>query len=65
MADGALQDRQEHLKRFEKTDTRTRGELVARVFFADYLPRIEDGAPLDEHGAFADLKRHPVTTTGG
>lgn len=46
---------QDHLKSiFEKTDTRTRRELVARVFFTDYLPRIEGGMPLDQHGAFAD-----------
>jgi DNA-binding CsgD family transcriptional regulator len=32
---------QEHLKSiFEKTGTATRGELVARVFFAHYAPRL-------------------------
>jgi DNA-binding CsgD family transcriptional regulator len=46
---------QDHLKAiFEKVGVGTRGELVARLFFDHYAPRLTDGAPVDATGAFAD-----------
>jgi hypothetical protein len=45
---------QDHLKSiFEKVGAGTRGELVARVFFEHYVPRLMDGAPLGPDGWFA------------
>jgi DNA-binding CsgD family transcriptional regulator len=45
---------QDHLKSiFDKTGVRTRRELVARIFFEQYAPRI--GEPLDPSGRFRDL----------
>lgn len=42
---------QDHLKAiFEKTGTRSRGALRARVFHEDYLPAMASGAPLDADG---------------
>ena len=44
---------QDHLKNiFDKTGVRTRRELVARVFFTDYLPRWQAHEPLGADGAF-------------
>jgi DNA-binding CsgD family transcriptional regulator len=49
---------QDHLKAiFEKVGAGTRGELVARVFFDHYAPRLSEGAPLGADGWFA----HPST----
>ena len=45
---------QDHLKAiFEKVGAGTRGELVARVFFDHYAPRLSEGAPLKADGWFA------------
>ncbi len=42
---------QDHLKAiFEKTGTRSRHELRAKIFFHDFLPGIATRAPLDAHG---------------
>ena len=43
---------QDHLKSiFEKVDVRTRGELVARIFFEQYAPRL-NSAPIASDGTF-------------
>ena len=45
---------QDHLKAiFGKVGAGTRGELVARVFFDHYAPRLSEGAPLEADGWFA------------
>ena len=44
---------QDHLKSiFEKVDVNTRGELIARVFFDPYAPRLFERAPLGPDGWF-------------
>src|SRR2546423_14252404 len=48
----------DHLKAiFEKTDTRTRGELSAKLFFGEHLPRIKDDTPLGDDASFIDAPR--------
>jgi DNA-binding CsgD family transcriptional regulator len=45
---------QNHLKSiFEKVDVSTRGELVARMFFDHYAPRLTHGAAVASNGWFA------------
>jgi DNA-binding CsgD family transcriptional regulator len=45
---------QDHLKSiFEKTGVGSRGELVARLFFEHYAPRLESGWQFDSNGWFA------------
>jgi DNA-binding CsgD family transcriptional regulator len=45
---------QDHLKTtFEKVGVRTRGQLVARLFFDHYAPRLTDGTPPGPTGWFA------------
>ena len=47
---------QDHLKSvFGKVGVRTRGELVARLFFEHYAPRLARGAPLASDGWFAPV----------
>jgi DNA-binding CsgD family transcriptional regulator len=42
---------QDHLKPiFDKTGTRSRPQLRAQVFFADYLPAIMTATPVDQRG---------------
>jgi hypothetical protein len=38
---------------FDKTGTRSRRELRARIFFDDFLPEIVARAPLDADGTLA------------
>lgn len=46
---------QDHLKSiFEKVGVGTRGELVARLFFEHYAPRLRSGAPIGADGWFAE-----------
>jgi DNA-binding CsgD family transcriptional regulator len=48
----------DHLKAiFEKTDTRTRGELSAKLFFGEHLPRIQQDTPLGDDASFIDAPR--------
>jgi DNA-binding CsgD family transcriptional regulator len=45
---------QDHLKSiFDKAGVSARGELVARLFFEHYAPRLADGAPVAPTGWFA------------
>jgi DNA-binding CsgD family transcriptional regulator len=47
---------QDHLKAiFDKVNVGSRGELVARVFFEHYAPRLAEQAPLDHTGWYAAL----------
>ena len=50
----------DHLKSiFDKTGARTRGELAARLFFGEHLPRIERRTRLGDDASFADAPRQP------
>ncbi len=45
---------QDHLKAiFEKVGVSSRGELIARTFFAHDAPRLSDGTPVGSDGWFA------------
>jgi hypothetical protein len=45
---------QDHIKSlFEKANVSSRQELVARIFFNDYLPHIAAGTPITSTGGFA------------
>ncbi len=45
---------QDHLKAvFDKVGVSTRGELVARLFFDHYAPRLASGATVGSDGWFA------------
>jgi DNA-binding CsgD family transcriptional regulator len=45
---------QDHLKAiFEKLDVSSRGEVVARMFFDHYAPRLMDEVPVGADGWFA------------
>ena len=49
---------QDHLKAvFDKVGVGTRGELVARLFFDHYAPRLASGAPVASNGWFAPARR--------
>jgi DNA-binding CsgD family transcriptional regulator len=48
----------DHLKSiFDKTGARTRGELSARLFFGEHLPRIQQRVPLGDDASFIDAPR--------
>jgi DNA-binding CsgD family transcriptional regulator len=48
----------DHLKAiYEKTGTRTRGELSATLFFGEHLPRIQDHIPVGDDASFIDAPR--------
>jgi DNA-binding CsgD family transcriptional regulator len=48
----------EHMKAiFEKTGARTRGELSAKLFFAEYLPRVEGRVAVGDDASFVDAPR--------
>jgi DNA-binding CsgD family transcriptional regulator len=48
----------DHLKSiFEKTETRTRGEFSATLFFGEHLPRIQARVPLGDDASFIDAPR--------
>jgi hypothetical protein len=45
---------QDHLEAiFEKVGVGTRGELVAKLFFEHYAPRLAGGSPVGRDGWFA------------
>jgi DNA-binding CsgD family transcriptional regulator len=48
----------DHLKSiFNKTDARTRGELSAKLFFGEHLPRIQERVALGDDASFIDAPR--------
>src|SRR5579875_2945794 len=48
----------DHIKSiFEKTGTRTRGELSATLFFGEHLPRIQHHVPVGDDASFIDAPR--------
>jgi DNA-binding CsgD family transcriptional regulator len=48
----------DHIKSiFEKTGARTRGELSAKLFFGEHLPRIQDRMPIGDDASFLDAPR--------
>jgi DNA-binding CsgD family transcriptional regulator len=48
----------DHLKAvFDKTDTRSRGELSATLFFGEHLPRIQHEVPVGDDASFVDAPR--------
>jgi DNA-binding CsgD family transcriptional regulator len=48
----------DHLKSiFDKTSTRTRGELAATLFFGEHLPRIQQEVALGDDASFVDAPR--------
>jgi DNA-binding CsgD family transcriptional regulator len=50
----------DHLKAiFDKTGARTRGELAARLFLGEHLPRIERRTALGDDASFVDAPRQP------
>jgi DNA-binding CsgD family transcriptional regulator len=54
---------QDHLKSiFDKAGVSARGELVARLFFEHYAPRLEDQEPVAANGWFAPRPTADATT---
>jgi DNA-binding CsgD family transcriptional regulator len=48
----------DHLKAiFDKTDACTRGELSAKLFFGEHLPRIQERVPVGDDASFIDAPR--------
>jgi DNA-binding CsgD family transcriptional regulator len=57
---------QDHLKAiFDKAGVRTRGELVAGLFFEHYAPRLADGSPVAPTGWFAPTPAADAPTGAG
>jgi DNA-binding CsgD family transcriptional regulator len=57
---------QDHLKSiFDKAGVRARGELVARLFFEHYAPRLADGSPVAPTGWFAPTPADDAPTGAG
>jgi DNA-binding CsgD family transcriptional regulator len=57
---------QDHLKAiFEKTGVSARGELVARLFFEHYVPRLTSGTSVGPTGWFAPLPTADPPTEPG
>jgi DNA-binding CsgD family transcriptional regulator len=55
----------DHMKSiFEKTGTRTRGELSATLFFGEHLPRIQERVPVGDDASFIDTPRPRGRDTG-
>lgn len=53
---------QDHLKAiFDKVGVRSRGELVAEIFFQHYAPRLTSGSSLGASGWFSDRESDPDT----
>jgi hypothetical protein len=48
----------DHVKSiFEKTACRTRGELSAKLFFGEHMPRISENVPVGDDASFLDAPR--------
>jgi DNA-binding CsgD family transcriptional regulator len=57
---------QDHLKSiFDKAGVRARGELVARLFFVHYAPRLANGSPVAPTGWFAPTPAADSPTGAG
>ena len=55
----------DHLKAiFDKTGSRTRGELSASLFFGEHLPRIEKAVGVGDDASFVDTPRPRGLTDG-
>ena len=55
----------DHIKAiFEKTGARTRGELSAKLFFGEHLPRIQGHTPVGDDASFLDAPRPRVPDPG-
>ncbi len=56
---------QDHLKAiFEKVGVSTRGELISRIFFGHYAPRLTEGAPIGSTGWFEPGRPVAAPPTG-
>ena len=56
---------QDHLKSiFEKVGVSSRGELIGRIFFGHYAPRLTEGAPIGSTGSFEPCRPVAAPPTG-